>query len=251
MGELSGKVALVTGSSRGLGKGVALVLAEKGADVVVNYNSSREEAEEVCKAVREFDVQSICVQANVGKADDVQRLFSEIDAKFGKIDFLVNNAGTSRAENIFDITEENWDYILETNLKSVFLCSKAAMIRMRERKFGRIVNMSSMVAHQGALFGHVHYASTKGGILSFTKTLARTAAPYGITVNAVAPGIIKTELLFKTHGEDGVAKLASTVPLGLGEMRDVGLSVAFLCGEGGNYLTGICLDVNGGMYMRA
>ncbi|MBR3651539.1 MAG: 3-oxoacyl-ACP reductase FabG [Victivallales bacterium] len=250
MGELTGKVALVTGSSRGLGKGVALVLAEKGADVVVNYNSSRDEAEDVCKAVREFGVQSIYVQANVGKADDVQRLFSEIDAKFGKIDFLVNNAGTSRAENIFDITEENWDYILETNLKSVFLCSKAAMIRMRERKFGRIVNMSSMVAHQGALFGHVHYASTKGGILSFTKTLARTAAPYGITVNAVAPGIIKTELLYKTHGEEGVAKLASTVPLGLGEMRDVGLSVAFLCGEGGNYLTGICLDVNGGMYMH-
>ena len=250
MGELSGKVALVTGSSRGLGKGVALVLAEKGADVIVNYNSSRDEAEEVCKVVREFGVQSICVQANVSKADDVQRLFSEIDAKFGKIDFLVNNAGTSRAENIFDITEENWDYILETNLKSVFLCSKAAMIRMRKRKFGRIVNMSSMVAHQGALFGHVHYASTKGGILSFTKTLARTAAPYGITVNAVAPGIIKTELLFKTHGEEGVAKLASTVPLGLGEMRDVGLSVAFLCGEGGNYLTGICLDVNGGMYMH-
>ena len=229
MGELTGKVALVTGSSRGLGKGVALVLAEKGADVVVNYNSSRDEAEDVCKAVREFGVQSICVQANVGKADDVQRLFSEIDAKFGKIDFLVNNAGTSRAENIFDITEENWDYILETNLKSVFLCSKAAMIRMRERKFGRIVNMSSMVV---------------------TKTLARTAAPYGITVNAVAPGIIKTELLYKTHGEEGVAKLASTVPLGLGEMRDVGLSVAFLCGEGGNYLTGICLDVNGGMYMH-
>ena len=250
MGELSGKVALVTGSSRGLGKGVALVLAEKGADVVVNYNSSRDEAEEVCKAVRDFGVQSICVQANVGKAADVQRLFSEIDAKFGKIDFLVNNAGTSRAENIFDITEENWDYILETNLKSVFLCSKAAMIRMRERKFGRIVNMSSMVAHQGALFGHVHYASTKGGILSFTKTLARTAAPYGITVNAVAPGIIKTELLFKTHGEEGVAKLASTVPLGLGEMRDVGLAVAYLCGEGGTYLTGICLDVNGGMYMH-
>ena len=250
MGELSGKVALVTGSSRGLGKGVALVLAEKGADVVVNYNSSRDEAEEVCKAVRDFGVQAICVQANVGKAADVQRLFSEIDAKFGKIDFLVNNAGTSRAENIFDITEENWDYILETNLKSVFLCSKAAMIRMRERKFGRIVNMSSMVAHQGALFGHVHYASTKGGILSFTKTLARTAAPYGITVNAVAPGIIKTELLFKTHGEAGVAKLASTVPLGLGEMRDVGLAVAYLCGEGGNYLTGICLDVNGGMYMH-
>ena len=122
--------------------------------------------------------------------------------------------------------------------------------RFKQRKFGRIVNMSSMVAHQGALFSHVHYASTKGGILSFTKTLARTAAPYGITVNAVAPGIIKTELLYKTHSEEGVAQLASTVPLGFGEMRDVGLSFAFLCGEGGNYLTGICLDVNGGMYMH-
>lgn len=250
MGELSGKVALVTGASRGLGKGVALVLAEKGADVIVNYHSSKEEAERVCEQIRGYGVRGVSVQANVGKAEDVERLFEVVDKEFGRIDILINNAGTSRSETIYEMSEESWDFILETNLKSMFLVSKQAMIRMRERKFGRIVNMSSIVAHQGALFGHVHYASSKGGILGFTKTLARTGAADGITVNAVAPGIIKTELLFQTHGEEGVAKLAEKVPLGLGEMRDVGLACAFLCGEGGNYLTGICLDVNGGMYMH-
>ena len=111
--------------------------------------------------------------------------------------------------------------------------------------------MSSVVGHQGALFGHVHYAATKSGILGFTKTLARTGAPLGITVNAVAPGIINTELLFATHGEAGVKKLADGIPLGLGEPRDIGLSVAFLAGEGGRYITGTCIDVNGGMYMRS
>lgn len=250
MGDLSNRVALVTGASRGLGKGVALVLAEKGADVVVNYHASAAEAEAVAEACRGFGVRSMAVQADVGKAAEVERLFGTIDREFGRLDFLVNNAGTSRAETIFEMTEESWDFILETNLKSMFLVSKQAMLRMREARFGRIVNMSSMVAHQGALFGHVHYAATKGGILGFTKTLARTGAPYGITVNAVAPGIIKTELLYKTHGEAGVAKLAAGVPLGLGEVRDVGLACAYLCGEGGNYLTGICLDVNGGMYMH-
>lgn len=250
MGELSGRIALVTGASRGLGKGIALVLAEKGADVVVNYHASAAEAEEVVQACRQFGVRALALQANVGRADEVEALFRAIDEQLGPIDFLINNAGTSRAENIFDITEESWDALIQTNLKSMFLCSKQAMLRMRERHFGRIVNMSSMVAHQGALFGHVHYAATKGGILSFTKTLARTAAPLGVTVNAVAPGIIRTELLYKTHGEEGVAKLAAGVPLGLGETRDVGLACAYLCGEGGNYLTGICLDVNGGMYMH-
>ena len=129
----------------------------------------------------------------------------------------------------------------------MFLMSKPAMEIMRDQKFGRIINLTSVVAYRGALFGHVHYAASKGGILSFTRTLARTGAPYNITVNAIAPGIIETELLFQTHGTEGVAKLAQTVPLGLGKTRDIGLAAAYLAGEGGRYLTGICLDVNGGM----
>ncbi|HQL09084.1 SDR family NAD(P)-dependent oxidoreductase [Oligosphaera ethanolica] len=251
MGPLQGKVAVVTGASRGLGKGVALVLAEQGADVVVNYRSQAEEAEEVCRDVRAMGVRALALQADVGTGAAVDAMFAKIDEVFGRIDILVNNAGTSRAETIFEMTEESWDFILSTNLKSMFLCSKAAMLRMREQHDGRIINMSSVVGHQGALFGHVHYAATKSGILGFTKTLARTGAPLGITVNAVAPGIINTELLFATHGEAGVKKLADGIPLGLGEPRDIGLSVAFLAGEGGRYITGTCIDVNGGMYMRS
>ena len=135
MGELSGRIALVTGASRGLGKGIALVLAEKGADVVVNYHASAAEAEEVAQACRQFGVRALALQANVGRADEVEALLRAIDEQLGPIDFLINNAGTSRAENIFDITEESWDALIQTNLKSMFLCSKQAMLRMREHHF--------------------------------------------------------------------------------------------------------------------
>lgn len=121
---------------------------------------------------------------------------------------------------------------------------------MAQQHFGRIINISSVVGERGALFGHVHYAATKSGMLGMTKTLARTGAPLGITVNAVAPGIIETELLFKTHGAEGVEKLSASIPLGLGKPRSIGLAVSYLAGEGGNYITGSVLDVNGGMNMR-
>lgn len=248
--ELKGQVAIVTGASRGLGKGIALALAEQGADIVLNYLSNDQEAQNAKDEILPFGVKCVLAKSDVGTAEGVKSLFKVLDEHFDRLDILVNNAGTSRAENIFEITEESWDFILDTNLKSMFLVSKEAMERMKQRKYGRIINMSSVVAHQGALYGHVHYAATKGGILGFTKTLARTAAPLGITVNAIAPGIIATELLYKTHGDDGVNKLAANIPLGLGEPRDVGLATAFLAGEGGKYITGICLDINGGMYMR-
>ena len=250
MSELNDCVALVTGASRGLGRGIALVLAEQGADVVVNYRSAEAEADSVVEAITAMGRRAVKIQADVSRPDDVTRLFERIDAEFGRLDILVNNAGTSAAQDIFETSLDDWNFILDTNLKSCFLCSKAAMDRMREWKSGRIVNISSVVGEQGALFGHVHYAATKSGMLGFTKTLARTGAPLGITVNAVAPGIIETELLTQTHGEDGVASLAKRVPLGLGNVRDVGLAVAYLCGEGGRYVTGTTLDVNGGLYFR-
>ena len=251
MQQLSGQTALVTGASRGLGKGIALVLAENGADVVVNYHANTQEAEAVHAAIEALGRRCLVVKADVADADDVKAMFTAIDQQFGHLDILVNNAGTSRSEDIFTMTEDSWDFILDTNLKSMFLCAQAAMFRMRERRYGRIINISSVVGQQGALFGHVHYAATKSAILGFTKTLARTGAPLGITVNAIAPGVIRTELLFQTHGDAGVKKLADGIPLGLGEPRDVGLAAAFLAGEGGRYLTGICLDVNGGLYMRS
>ncbi len=248
--SLAGKVALVTGASRGLGRGIALCLAELGADVVVNYNSAVAEAEAVAKEIRTMGRRALPVQADVSKESDVGRLFRQISAEFGRLDILVNNAGTSQSKDIFETNIDDWQRIIDTNLTSCFLCSKAAMMMMRQKKSGRIINISSVVGQQGALFGHVHYAATKSGMFGLTKTLARTGASLGINVNCVAPGIIDTELLQQTHGEQKVANLATGVPLGLGTPRDIGLAVAFLSGEGGRYITGATLDINGGMYFR-
>jgi NAD(P)-dependent dehydrogenase (short-subunit alcohol dehydrogenase family) len=217
---------------------------------VVNYRRRKEEADRVAEAIRELGVTALIVGADVTVEEEVSSLFEEIRTRFGKLDVLVNNAGTSQPKDIFQISLEEWEFILNTNLRSCFLCSKQAMEMMKLQGSGRIVNISSITGHQGALYGHVHYSTTKSGMLGFTKTLARTAAPLGITVNAVAPGIIETELLHETLDEEELAKLSATTPLGLGRPRDVGLAVAFLCGEGGRYITGATIDVNGGIYMR-
>jgi 3-oxoacyl-[acyl-carrier protein] reductase len=250
MFSLAGKVALVTGASRGLGAGIAQVLAQAGADVAVNYRRSAEQAEKVATAVRELGRRSVCLAADVSQEEEVAQLFTEVQGHFGRLDILVANAGTSRAETISEITLESWREIIDNNLTSTFLCCKQALDIMRRQGGGRIIVISSMVGHNGALFVHVHYAATKSAQLGFVKTLARTAAPYGITVNAVAPGIIATELLYQTHGDEGVARLATQVPLGLGSVDDVGAAVAFLASAEARYITGTTLDVNGGMYMR-
>ncbi len=248
--SLEGKTALVTGASRGLGRGIALVLAELGADVAVNYRSAEIEARKVCDAIRALGRRAVPIRADVGDPARVEALFNRTLGEFGRLDILVNNAGATRAQDIFETNPEDWEFILRTNLTSAFLCSKQAMTIMRERGGGRIVFISSIVGERGALFGHVHYAATKSGMFGMVKTLARTGAPHGITVNAVAPGIIETELLEQTHGRNEIDKLAAGVPLGLGRPRDVGLAVAYLCSEGGRYITGATLDVNGGMYLR-
>jgi 3-oxoacyl-[acyl-carrier protein] reductase len=248
--ELEGKIALVTGSLRGIGKGIAMVLAEKGADIVLNDKHVDSESNVLVNQIKDMGRNVLLIEADVTKKEDVKMMFDTIEKRFGRLDILVNNAGTSQNKNIFEMELEDWQYIIDTNLTSAFLCSKEAMRIMRKQSFGRIISISSVVAERGAILGHVHYAATKSGINGMTKTLARTGAPYGINVNAVAPGIIETELLFKTHGNEGVEKLSASVPLGLGKPRHVGLVVAFLCSEGGDYLTGMTLDVNGGFNMR-
>ena len=250
MNELTDQVAIVTGASRGLGRGIALVLAEKGAHVVINCRAAKQAAEEVAALAMKQGRRALVVQADVGTPEGVKQLFDATMAEFGRLDILVNNAGTSQSKDVFEVTPDDWDWMIRTNLTSCFLCSKAAMEIMAPEKRGRIVNVSSVVGHQGALFGHLHYAATKSGMFGVTMTLARTAAPLGITVNAVAPGCIETELLHQTLGEDRIAEMRSKIPLGLGATRDVGLAVAYLCGEGGRYVTGATLDVNGGLYMR-
>ncbi len=250
MTDLSGQVAVVTGASRGLGRGIALVLAEQGADVVVNYVSAETQAQEVVAQITALGRRALAVKADASAPPDVERMFQATLEHFGKLDILVNNAGTSQPKDIFQIETADWDRIIRTNLTSCFYCSQAAMRIMAGQKHGRIVNISSVVGHQGALFGHIHYAATKSGMLGMTRTLARTGAPLGITVNAVAPGCIETELLHETLSDAGVEEMRAKIPLGLGTPRDVGLAVAFLCGEGGRFITGATLDVNGGMYMR-
>ncbi len=248
--NLKSKNALVTGASRGLGKGIAIELGKAGFNIVVNYINSKEQAELVCEELINLGVKAIPIQADVSDENDVKRMFNEIKDEFGTLDVLVNNAGTTNAQDIFETSLDDWNHIIKTNLNSCFLCSKLAMEMMKNQNAGRIINISSIVGQNGALFGHIHYAATKSGIFGFTKTLARTAAKYGINVNAVAPGIIETELLLKTHGQKEIDNLSSQVPLGLGNIKDVGLAVSFLAGEGGRYITGATIDVNGGMYLR-
>lgn len=241
-------MALVTGAARGLGRGIAAVLAQQGADIVVADRSDN--ADETCAAIKDVGRRAHFIGADVSREDDVARLFEVIEQEFGRLDILVNNAGIDKVQDILETSLDDWRTVLDVNLTGVFLCSKAALPFMRRQRSGRIVNLASITGQQGALYGRVHYGASKSGIVGFTKTLARSEAAHGITVNAIAPGIIETDLLYETHGPEGVAKLAATVPLGLGTPRDVGLAVAFLCGEGGRYITGATLDVNGGMYFR-
>lgn len=250
MYEFTGKVALVTGASQGLGRGIALELAKRHATIVINYVGEDEAAENTLNEVRDLGVAAISIKADVSNPKEVEHLFQEIQSKYGRLDILVNNAGTSQAKDIFELDFEDWNKLINVNLSSGFLCSKKAMEIFRNQRYGKIVFVSSLVAQQGALYGHVHYAASKSGQLGLMKTLARTGAPYNITVNAVAPGIIRTELLEKIHGEEGIKKLSDTVPLGLGSVEDVGNVVAFLCSDESRYLTGITIDINGGMYIR-
>lgn len=250
MEELTGKTALITGSLRGIGKSIALTLAEKGADIVLNDLAESEDLQEIMTSIKNLNRKVFFKAADVSVEKEVGALFSFVKDCSGHLDILVNNAGTSQSKDIFDITLEDWEHILGTNLTSCFLCAKYAMEMMKEQQEGRIINISSVVGQQGALYGHVHYSASKSAILGLTKTLARTGAPLGIRVNCIAPGIIETDLLNQTHGKAGVAKIAQSVPLGIGQPRDIGLAVAFLAGEGGNYITGATIDINGGLYFR-
>ncbi len=250
MFDLAGKCALVTGSSRGIGRGIALSLAKAGADIVLNSASCLEDAVKVGGEVEALGRKALAVKADVSRKEEVDTLFEDIMGRFGRLDILINNAGTSQPRDIFSITEEDWDRILAINLKSGYLCSKKAMEIMKEQMAGRIIFISSVVGERGALFGHLHYAATKSGQLGMTKTLARTGAPYNITVNAIAPGIIETELLYKTHGGEGVRELAKSIPLGLGTVEDIGAAAVYLSSNEARYVTGATLDVNGGAHFR-
>ena len=242
------RAAIVTGGSRGIGRAVCLALAEQGVNVVVHYAGSAAAAEETAALCREKGVEAIAVQASVADAAQVDALFEKAVEAVGKVDILVNNAGITRDNLIVRISEEDFDAVLDTNLKGAFLCcKKAARIMMRQR-WGRIVNISSVVGLRGNP-GQTNYSASKAGVIGLTKSLARELSSRHVTVNAVAPGFIATDMT-RVLPEAARTAILSQVPLGtFGQPEDVARAVAFFAAEESGYLTGQVLCVDGGMAM--
>jgi len=245
--EFNNLVALVTGGARGIGKAIAEGLARMGADVViadVNPDDARVTSAEVARS----GIKSIAVQLDVSKSEEVMKAFEEIVRVFGKLDILVNNAGITRDGLLLRMKEEDWDAVIRVNLKGVFLCSKEAVRLMAKQRFGRIVNISSVVAFMGNP-GQANYSASKAGIIGLTKTVAREYASRGITANAVAPGFITTAMT-DALPESVKEEMKKTIPLGrFGTINDVANAVLFFASPGSGYITGQVMHVNGGMYM--
>lgn len=246
---LTNKIAIVTGASRGIGRAIATDLAANGAGVVVNYNSSAAEAEELVGYIEQDGGRALALQADVSQLSEAQELVKATREHFGQIDILVNNAGTTRDMLLMMMKEDDWDVVIDTNLKSLFNCCKAVLRpMMRQKRGGRIINISSIVglAGQG---GQTNYAASKAGIVGFTKALAKEMGPRNITVNAVAPGYFPTAL---TAGlpEDLMNKALDLIPLGrLGELEEVAHLVTFLASDRASYITGEVIKVDGGLAM--
>ena len=245
---LKDKVALVTGASRGIGREIAQTLAAYGASVIVNYNGSKDRADEVVEMISAAGGKAIAVKADVAKAEEMARLFEEAQAAFGRIDILVNNAGITRDNLILKMSEEEYDTVLDTNLKGAFLCMKHAAKIMLRQKNGRIINISSISGIAGNA-GQANYCAAKAGLIGLTKSLAKELGSRGITVNAVAPGFIETEMTEKLSEQVKEGMLAQIPLKRAGSVKDIAEAVAFLASERAAYITGQTLSVNGGMAM--
>lgn len=244
--DLSDRVAIVTGGGRGIGRAIALKLAEVGATVVVNDVGEAAPAESVVGEIKAMNRESLAVLADVSSPSDVEGMVKEAVDAYGKVDILVNNAGITRDKIIMRMSEEEWDRVLNINLKGVYLCTKAVLPRMIKQRWGRIVSISSIVGIMGNS-GQANYASAKAGIIGFTRSIAREVASRGITANAVAPGFIETGMTQQLD-EKWRQELIARIPLGcLGTPRDVAEAVAFLASEEAGFITGQVLGVDGGM----
>lgn len=241
METLLGKIALVTGGSRGIGSASCITLARAGCNVAVNFRTNAAEAQKVCAEIRALGRSAIAVQADVSKTDEVERMVAEVTETLGTVDILVNNAGITRPQKIEDITENDWDELIEANLKSAFLVTQAVLPAMRTRRWGRIINMSSVAAQTGGLVGP-HYAASKAGMLGLTHSYAGLLAKEGITVNTIAPALIATAMVMANP-----RATPEVIPVGrFGTVDEVAEVVVTLAQDA--YITGQTINVNGGWY---
>ncbi|NIN00386.1 MAG: glucose 1-dehydrogenase [candidate division Zixibacteria bacterium] len=246
---LEGRVALVTGAGRGIGKAIAMTFAREKAHVVVNDVCSRNELERVAKEVSAFDGENMAIQADVSQYDQVKEMISQIEKTFQKLDILVNNAGVIRRGTIETVTEEDWDQVIRVNLKGTFNCCKAVVDIMKRQRKGKIINVSSVAGKMGDITSAPGYGPSKAAIDGLTKTLARQLAQYGINVNGVAPHAIETEMSAE-WSEEKRRSIIEAIPLKrLGKPEDVAEAVLFLASDKADFITGEILDVNGGFFM--
>lgn len=248
MSNLAGKTAIITGASRGIGAEIARRFAEAGAKVVVNYSSSQEKAEAVVADIQANGGEAIAVKANVADSEAVKSMIDEALKAFGSVDILVNNAGITRDNLMMRMKDDEWDDVINTNLKGVFICTKAVTRQMMKQRAGRIINIASIVGVMGNA-GQANYVAAKAGVIGLTKTTARELASRNITANAVAPGFITTDMTDKL-GEDIQKTMLSQIPLGrFGKPEEVAKAALFLASEDSSYMTGQTLHLDGGMVM--
>lgn len=246
--KLEGKAALVTGASRGIGREIALELAREGAKVAVNYSGSEAKANEVVDEIKSMGGEAFAVQCNVADGESVQTMVKETISQFGSLDILVNNAGITKDNLLMRMKESEWDDVININLKGVFLCTKAATRQMMKQRSGRIINISSIVGVSGNP-GQANYVAAKSGVIGLTKTAAKELAPRGITVNAVAPGFISTDMTDELP-EDVRSEMLKQIPLNrMGDPKDIAGVVSFIASDASSYMTGQTFHVDGGMVM--
>ncbi len=243
---LNNKISLVTGGTRGIGREVALALAKEGSDVAISYTSNEELALNIVEEIKNLGVNSIAVEANVANNDDVVNMIKTVEEKLGTIDILVNNAGITKDNILIKMSEEDWDSVLDVNLKGVFLCSKAIARAMMKKRYGKIINISSVVGINGNP-GQSNYSASKAGVIGFTKSIAKELASRGIRINAIAPGFIETDMTNALKDEIK-NEMMKNIPLNsFGQPKDIAHLVLFLASEKSDYITGEVIKVDGGM----